>query len=329
MMNPYLSIVIPLLNEAESLPQLYGELTQVLEDYGRPYEIIFIDDGSRDDSFSILKTLQFGDRRLCVIRFRRRFGQTAAFAAGFRAARGEWIVTMDGDLQNDPHDIPKLVAIAEAGNDVVSGWRVNRKDKFLSRRLPSMVANWLISLVTGVHLHDFGCSLKVYHRVVAKELKLYGEMHRFIPALTIRIGVQIAEVEVNHRARRFGSSKYTISRTVRTLLDLVTVRFLMAYDTRPIHVFGGLGLASTTLGVFLGVYLSCLKLFYGQAIGDRPLLMLAVLLMLVGIQFVTTGLMAEVLMRTYYEAQKKPTYFVREILDEELALSGQEDYVLA
>ena len=330
MRDPYLSIVIPLLNEEESIPELYDRLTQTLEAYGRTYEIIIIDDGSRDRSFELLKRYHQEDPRLKVIRFRRNFGQTAAFAAGFRMAAGEWIITMDADLQNDPTDIPTLIAKAEEGYDIVSGWRVNRQDKFLSRRLPSMIANQMISNVTGVHLHDYGCSLKVYHRDVVKEIRLYGEMHRFIPALASRMGVRVAEVPVNHHARKYGKSKYGISRTVRVFLDLMTVRFLLSFDTRPIHVFGTLGLLTTGLGILIGLYLTFVKLFLGQNIGDRPLLMLAVLLVMVGIQFISTGLLAEVLARTYYEAQDKPIYVVRETLGDDetadtppLAVSGR------
>ena len=314
MLDPYLSIVIPLYNEEESIPRMYDELTGVLEDYGQPYEIIVVDDGSRDRSFELLKTLHSEDPRLKIIRFRRNFGQTAAFAAGFRQSRGTWVVTMDADLQNDPHDIPKLIAKAEEGYDIVSGWRVNRQDKFLSRRLPSMLANRLISNVTNVQLHDYGCSLKVYHTDVAHGIRLYGEMHRFIPALASRMGVKVAEVPVNHRARQFGKSKYGISRTIRVFLDLLTVRFLLSFDTRPLHVFGALGLLTTGLGVLIGLFLTYVKFGLGQNIGDRPLLWLAVLLVIVGVQFISTGLLAEVMSRTYYESQDKPIYFVREVL---------------
>lgn len=320
MRDPYLSIVIPLYNEEESIPELYDRLTQLLEGYGRTYEIIIIDDGSKDRSFELLKRYHQEDPRLKVVRFRRNFGQTAGFAAGFRLAQGEWIITMDADLQNDPVDIPDLVAKAESGYDIVSGWRKNRQDKLLSRRLPSVAANRLISKVTGVHLHDYGCSLKVYHRDVVKGIRLYGEMHRFIPALASRMGVRVAEMPVNHHARKYGTSKYGISRTIRVFLDLMTVSFLLTYDTRPIQVFGSLGLLTTGLGILIGIYLSLVKLFLGQNIGDRPLLMLAVMLVIVGIQFISTGLLAEVQARTYYEAQDKPIYAIREILgDDETA----------
>ncbi len=313
--KPYLSIVIPLYNEVESIPEMYAQLTGVLEQYGHPYEIIVIDDGSKDGSFDLLKHYHEEDPRFKIIRFRRNFGQTAGFAAGFDLAQGEWVVTMDADLQNDPADIPRLVDKAEnEGYDIVSGWRVNRQDTYLSRKLPSKIANRMISDVTGVHLHDYGCSLKVYHRDVVKNINLYGEMHRFIPALASRIGVTVGEEPVNHRARQYGKSKYGISRTVRVFLDLMTVRFLLSFDTRPIHVFGSIGLVTLGLGVLIGLYLTLVKLLFGQNIGDRPLLWLAVLLVIVGIQFISTGLLAEVLARTYYEAQGKTIYVIREVL---------------
>jgi len=221
---------------------------------------------------------------------------------------------MDADLQNDPADIPLLLDKMAEGYDVVSGWRVERKDPFLTRRLPSMIANWLISTVTGVHLHDYGCSLKAYRQEVVKGVQLYGELHRFIPALSSWMGVEVAEIPVQHHARRFGSSKYGISRTIRVILDLITVRFLLSYSTRPIQIFGGLGLLSFGVGALLGVYLSFVKLALGQDIGSRPLLLLAVLLMLVGVQLVSMGLLGELVVRTYYEAQGKRIYTVREVL---------------
>jgi glycosyltransferase involved in cell wall biosynthesis len=310
-----LSIVIPLFNEEETIVPLYTQLTTVLEGSGRPYEIVVVDDGSTDESFAILKRLHAADPRLKVIRFRRNFGQTPAFAAGFDLAQGDWVITMDADLQNDPADIPALVHKAEEGYDVVSGWRVDRKDPFLSRGLPSIVANWLISEVTGVHLHDYGCSLKVYRREVIKNINLYGELHRFIPAIASWLGIAVAEVPVRHHARRFGRSKYGISRTIRVLLDLLTVRFLLSYSTRPIHIFGALGLLTAGVGGILGLYLSYVKLILGQDIGGRPLLMLAILLVVVGVQFVTMGLLGELVVRTYYESQNRPIYAVREILD--------------
>jgi glycosyltransferase involved in cell wall biosynthesis len=312
-----LSLIIPVFNEAQNLRPLYEQLKAALDATAVDYEIIAIDDGSRDDSFAILKELHDQDPALKVIRFRRNFGQTAAFAAGFDLAQGDVVITMDADLQNDPADIPLLLDKMAGGYDVVSGWRVDRKDTFLTRRLPSMIANWLISTVTGVHLHDYGCSLKAYRREVVKGVQLYGELHRFIPALSSWMGVEVAEIPVRHHARRFGSSKYGISRTIRVILDLITVRFLLSYSTRPIQIFGGLGALSFGIGTLLGVYLTYVKLVLGQEIGSRPLLLLAVLLMLVGVQLVSMGLLGELVVRTYYEAQGKPIYTVREVLAED------------
>jgi len=309
-----ISVVIPLYNEEESVPQLYEELTATLEATGHPYEIIVVDDGSSDSSFDHLQRLHELDPRLKVIRFRRNFGQTAAFAAGFDAAQGDVIVTLDADLQNDPADIPRLLTKANEGYDVVSGWRVKRRDPF-HRRLPSQVANWLISRVTGVRLHDYGCSLKVYRREVVKNIRLYGELHRFIPAIASWMGVSIAEIPVNHRPRSFGRSKYgTVTRTVKVFLDLLTVRFLLSYATRPIHVFGGLGMLAVGAGSALGLYLTYVRLVLKEDIGNRPLLTLAVLLMIVGVQMISMGLLGELVVRTYHESQDKPIYVVREKL---------------
>ncbi len=312
-----LTIVIPVYNEAESMRPLHAQLKQALDATGRSYEIITVDDGSRDDSFAILKELHQQDPQVKVVRFRRNFGQTAALAAGFDYARGDVVITMDADLQNDPADIPLLLAEMEKGYDVVSGWRQNRKEPFFSRRLPSMVANRLISHVTGVHLHDYGCSLKAYRLEVVKGVQLYGELHRFIPALASWMGVSVAEIPVQDHPRRFGRSKYGISRTIRVLLDLITVRFLLSYSTRPIQIFGGAGFLSFLAGVVLGLYLTFVKLVQHQDIGGRPLLLLAVLLVLLGVQFIGMGLLGELVVRTYYEAQGKPIYAVREIVPEE------------
>ena len=309
-----LSIVIPLYNEEESIPSLYTRLTAALDDYGRPFEAIIIDDGSSDRSFELLAEIARKDTRYKIIRLRRNFGQTAAFSAGFDAARGDVIITMDADLQNDPADIPLLMSKIEEGYDIVSGWRKDRQDRFLDRKLPSMIANRMISNVTDVRLHDYGCSLKAYRRDLLQHVRLYGEMHRFIPALAVQVGGTVTEVPVNHHARQYGSSKYGISRTVRVMLDLITVWFLGTYATRPIHVFGGLGLLSTFLGVLLGVYLTFVKLFMHENIGSRPLLMLAVLLVVVGVQLITMGLLGEMIIRTYYESQGKPIYYVRTVV---------------
>jgi glycosyltransferase involved in cell wall biosynthesis len=309
-----LTIVVPVFNEAESIRALHAQLSKALYEMGRSYEIIAVDDGSGDDSFAVLKELQAEDPSVKVIRFRRNFGQTAAFAAGFDYATGHVVITIDADLQNDPGDIPLLLAEIEKGYDVVSGWRKERKEAFLSRRLPSMTANWLISQVTGVHLHDYGCSLKAYRLEVVKGVQLYGELHRFIPALASWMGVSVTEIPVRDHARRFGKSKYGISRTFKVFLDLIAVRFLLGYSTRPIQIFGGMGLMSFLAGTALGVYLSLIKLALGQDIGSRPLLLLAVLLMLVGVQLVSMGLLGELVVRTYYEARGKRVYAVRECL---------------
>lgn len=313
-MPPEISVVIPVYNEAPNLDALYAEVTAALEPWGRSYEVLLIDDGSTDGSFEILRRLQVGDPRVRVIRFRRNFGQTAAFSAGFAHARGSVIITSDGDLQNDPHDIPMLVARLEQGADIVCGWRRDRKDRFLTRRVPSMIANALISRATGVQLHDYGCSLKAFRAEVVKPLRLYGEMHRFIPAIASENGVLVEEVVVNHRARRAGTSKYGLSRTIRVILDLVTVKFLLNYATRPLQIFGLVGLSMGGLGGLIMVYLAWMRLIERQAIADRPLLLFGILLVSSGLQLLTIGLLAELQARTYHESQDKPTYTIREIL---------------
>lgn len=308
------SVVVPLLNEEKNIPILYDELTQTLQKIGLEYEILFIDDGSSDNSLQILEELQLEDSRLCVISLRKNFGQTAAMTAGFDMANGDVIIAMDADLQNDPADIPTLLAKINEGADLVTGWRYNRQDPFFSRKLPSKIANRIISFATGVYLHDYGCTLKAFRHDVIKTIKLYGEMHRFIPAIASAMGVTIAEVKVNHRSRRFGTSKYGISRTLRVILDLITVKFLLNYATRPIHVFGTFGVVSGFLGGVLALVLTAQRQLYGVPLSDRPLLLLAVLLIFVGVQFVTIGLVAEMLARTYHESQNKPTYYIRKII---------------
>ncbi|HVH28917.1 MAG TPA: glycosyltransferase family 2 protein [Vicinamibacterales bacterium] len=315
-MPPELSVVIPIRNEAPSLVELHRELTDVLAALGRPYEILIIDDGSTDESFAILSRLQAADTHLRVIRFRRSFGQTAAFAAGFDHARGRFIVTSDGDLQNDPRDIPRLLEVLDRGHDIVCGWRRVRKDALLSRRLPSTIANRLISIATGVHLHDYGCSLKVFRAEVVKPLNLYGEMHRFLPAIASEQGVSIAEVVVNHRERRHGRSKYGIGRTIRVILDLLTVKFLLSYSTRPVQIFGLIGFGMGVPGAAILAWLAYVRLTGQQAIGDRPLLLFGILLVFTGVQLVTLGLLAEMQARTYHESQKKPIYVIREVLQD-------------
>src|SRR6185295_8669112 len=316
-----LSVVIPIRNEAPALEELIRELTERLTTWGRSYEIIVVDDGSADESFDILGRLQARDPRLRVIRFRRNFGQTAAFAAGFDHARGRYIVTMDGDLQNDPADIPAMIAALERGCDVVCGWRRDRKDPLVSRRLPSTMANALISVVTGVHLHDYGCSLKAFRPEIVKPMKLYGEMHRFLPAIASEQTSNITEMPVNHRARRHGRSNYGISRTMRVVLDLITVKFLLSYSTRPLQIFGLVGGAMGLVGLAITGWLAAVRLLGvlglapDQSIGNRPLLLFGILLVFTGVQLVTLGLLAELQARTYHESQNKPTYAIREILE--------------
>jgi glycosyltransferase involved in cell wall biosynthesis len=314
-----LSVVIPIRNEAPSLVELHRELTETLEASGRSYEIIIVDDGSSDEGFTILGRLQAADSRLRVIRLRRNFGQTAAFAAGFAHARGRLIITSDGDLQNDPHDIPAMVAMLEGGFDIVCGWRKDRKDKFISRRLPSMMANGLISTVTGVHLHDYGCSLKVFRAEIVKGMRLYGEMHRFLPAIASEQTSSIGEMVVNHRPRKYGHSKYGIGRTVRVILDLLTVKFLLSYATRPLQIFGLVGLAMGFLGAVISGWLVVEWWRDVTSLANRPLLLLGILLIFTGVQLVTLGLLAEMQARTYHESQRKPTYVIREVLESDRA----------
>jgi glycosyltransferase involved in cell wall biosynthesis len=312
--TPDLSVVIPVYNEAENIETLCRELAEALDGTGYAYEIIFIDDGSTDNSFEILQAQHKRDPHIGVIQFRRNFGQTAAFAAGFAAARGSVIVTSDGDLQNNPKDIPTLVARLGEGFDIVCGWRKNRKDAWLSRRVPSFLANRLISWATGVRLNDYGCSLKAFRAEVVKPLRLYGEMHRFLPALASEVGVRIDEQPVNHRARIHGRSKYGISRTIRVMLDLLTVKFLLSYSTRPLQMFGLLGIVVGTLGVGVLAYLTGVKYIRHEAIGNRPMLMVAILLIFTGVQLVTSGLLAELIARTYHESQDKPIFVIRKSL---------------
>jgi len=320
---PEVSIVVPVLNEQDNIRPLYEQITQTLTPRqqqagaGHNYEIIFIDDGSSDNSFAVLSQLQKADNKLRVIRFRKNFGQTAALSAGFTHARGKIIVAIDADLQNDPADIPKMIAKLNEGFDVVSGWRKKRHDNAITRLLPSVIANWLIAKITGVKLHDFGCTLKAYRREVLAETKLYGEMHRFIPALASWSGAKIAEMVVNHRPRTAGAAKYGLGRTLKVILDLITVKFLGSFSTKPIYIFGGMGLASA-----LGAVVSGLAVLYQKfisashlAMNRNPLLILTALLIAATIQFILMGLLAELLVRTYHESQNRPTYTIREILE--------------
>lgn len=310
-----LSIVVPLFNEQQNIPPLLEEIFQALQPTGWSYEIVAVDDGSRDGTFELLQKELARFEHYKLVRFRKNFGQTAALSAGFDLAGGDIVITMDGDLQNDPADIPQLVEKIDEGFDIVSGWREKRRDPLITRRLPSLLANRIISWVTGVKLHDYGCTLKAFRREVSKHLRLYGEMHRFIPAIASWMGVNIAEIPVNHRPRKFGRSKYGLSRTFRVILDLITVKFLLTYSTRPIHVFGLWGIVSGLLGLGLALVLSIQRLFLAEPLSNRPILLLAILLIFIGIQFISIGLLGELQVRTYHEAQNKPIYFIKELVE--------------
>ncbi len=311
--RPTLSIVVPFFNEEENVLLLAQEIRAAMDLQGIAYEVVAVDDGSTDRTWARLEGVRAQDSRWVLVGLRRNFGQTAAMSAGFDHARGEVIVTLDGDLQNDPADIPRLLQMAK-DHDVVSGWRKHRQDPFLSRRLPSMLANWLISRVTGIRLHDYGCTLKAYRREVVEHLRLYGEMHRFIPAIASWMGISLVEVETHHRPRRFGRSKYGLTRTLRVFLDLITVKFLLSFATKPIQVFGLLGACTAGVGFAIGAYLSVLKFAFGVQIGGRPLLFLGILLILVGVQLIGMGLLGEMLVRVYHETQRKPIYMVKRVL---------------
>ncbi len=310
-----LSIVIPIYNEVDNLRPLCQGVHAVLAPLDWSYELILIDDGSRDGSSELLAELHAEDDTLKVLRFRRNFGQTAALAAGFEYAHGDVIVSLDGDLQNDPVDIPRLLAKLDEGYDLVNGWRMKRQDPFLSRRLPSQIANKIISLTTRVKLHDYGCTLKAFRRDVAKGLKLYGEMHRFIPALAGDMGARIAELPVTHHARKHGTSKYGLARTLWVVLDLLTVKFMSSYATRPSHLFGFLGLIAVLVGGGITTVLGIQRLLFDVQLANRPILLLGILLLVTGVQLLTTGLIAELLSRTYHESQEKPVYWIKDVLE--------------
>lgn len=316
-----ISIVVPLYNEEENVERLYAELTSVVDASGINAELVFVDDGSQDATVEMLSRIAAGDRRVRIVTFRRNFGQTAAMAAGFDYAEGEVIITLDGDLQNDPAEIPRMLAKLDEGYDLVAGWRKNRQDAAISRKLPSMLANRLISRTTKVQLHDYGCTLKAIRSEIAKNMNLYGEMHRFIPAIAAEQGVRIAELPVNHRPRIAGKSKYGISRTFRVLLDLLTVKFFLGYSTRPLHMFGALGFATGGLGAVIMALLAFERFFLDVPIGNRPLLSVSVMFVLIGLQFICFGLLAEVLVRTYHESQDKKIYTVRDVI----RLGGDRD----
>ncbi len=315
--SPYISVIVPVFNEVENIPLLYDELQEVLEQQDRSWEVLFIDDGSTDGTRDVLQKLSQSDAHMRAVIFRRNFGQTAALSAGFDHARGQVMVPMDGDLQNDPRDIPKLLELVEQGYDVVSGWRRTRTEPFLTRRLPSLVANWFIGWLTKVRIHDYGCTLKAYRRDVIRNVKLYGEMHRFIPVYASWVGAKVLEVEVNHRPRRYGHSKYGLFRVFKVSLDLLTVKFLGSYGTSPIYAFGGAGMVLCALGIFSGLWTLWEKIVKGTWVHDNPVILLAVFLFLLGTQSILIGLLAEISIRTYYESQQKTTYFVREILSQD------------
>jgi glycosyltransferase involved in cell wall biosynthesis len=325
--NPDISVVIPVFNEVENIQPLYMALKTTLKKMGRPWEVIFVDDGSTDGTYELLKKLHLHEEGLCVVKLRRNFGQTAAMTAGFNHARGEIIVCLDGDLQNDPQDIARLVHKLSEGYDVVSGWRVNRRDGFWLRTLPSRIANWLISRITGTYLHDYGCTLKAYRADVIQELRLYGEMHRFIPALLGGNGARITEIPVNHYARRHGKSKYGISRTVRVILDLLTVKFLLSFLTKPLQIFGLIGLLLLSTGMMICSYLTVMKIVAGYGLADRPLLLLGIFLALLGVQFICLGILAEIQTRSYHEASQKCTYSIREVLRSEQSAQSNSSVV--
>ncbi|HOQ05709.1 MAG TPA: glycosyltransferase family 2 protein [Anaerohalosphaeraceae bacterium] len=310
-----LSIVIPVFNEESNLEPLHREIESVLSGQGLTYEILAVDDGSTDESFETLQKIQKTEPHLRIIRFRRNFGQTAALSAGFKHARGRVIIPMDADGQNDPADIPRLLKKLQEGYDIVSGWRKERKDNPVTRTLPSRIANWLIGRITGVRLHDYGCTLKAYRAESLKSIRLYGEMHRFIPALARWGGEKVAEVVVNHRPRRHGKTKYGLNRIFKVLLDLITIKFLASFSTKPIYVFGGLGMVCLLGSIVSGAVVLYMKLALQYSMNRNPLLIVSLILMTTAVQFVLMGLLAEILVRTYHESQDRPTYVIERILE--------------
>jgi glycosyltransferase involved in cell wall biosynthesis len=308
------SIVIPVFNEAENVALLHREIAAAVKGRAEDYEIIFVDDGSSDGSLAELKKLRAGDPRVKIIQFRKNFGQSAAISAGFASCRGEVVIAMDADLQNDPADIPLLVDKVEEGFDIVNGWRKDRHDKWLTRKVPSFFGNKLISWITGTRLHDYGCTLRGFNREVVKNLKLYGEMHRYIPAIASRMGIRSTEIPVNHRARKFGRSKYGLGRTFRVVIDLISLKFLLAYSHRPLQIFGGVGLLMIVAGLACGSYLTYAKFILSQGIAGRPLLFFTLLMIFLGFQAISLGLLAEMLSRIYHEGFDKNEYAIRELI---------------
>jgi glycosyltransferase involved in cell wall biosynthesis len=311
----YLSVVIPVYNERENISFLYENLSRILPSLCVKYEVLLIDDGSSDGSFNELVKIHEQDNNYKVIKFRKNFGQTPAMSAGFDYANGEIIITLDADLQNDPQDIPLLIQKMNEGYDIVSGWRINRQDKAISRKLPSKIANWLIAKLTGVRIHDYGCTLKAYSRDVVKNIELYGEMHRYIPAVASWMGISVAEVPVHHHSRKFGKSKYGISRTIRVILDIIILKYLLSYSQKPIQIFGLIGLFTGLVGGIITIYLIIMRLFFNAALSSRPLFTLSIFMIFIGVQLITMGILGELLMRTYHEASGKPTYAIKQILD--------------
>ncbi len=310
-----ISIVVPLYNEQDTVRPLYARLTEVLNRLGESYELVFVDDGSRDQTAGILDEIYGKDCRVCVVRLRKNFGQAAALQAGFDAVQGDIVISMDGDLQHDPDDIPEFLTQMAKGYDIVSGWRVDRKDPWLTRRLPSRVANWLMAKLSGMPLHDFGTTFKAYRREVLRNVQLYGELHRFIPVLASWSGATVVEIPIKNTVREKGQSHYGLSRTIRVLLDLIGIKFLLGYSTRPLHYFGLWSLLGMGVGTAIGFFLLYSKLVLHESImvEHGPLLFVAMLLFLTGVQFLSVGLIGEMLSRTYYESQKKPIYTLREI----------------
>jgi len=310
----FLSIVIPIYNEEDNIIPLYQEITAAVQDRFREIEIIFVNDGSKDHSLEKLKELNQKDPRAKIISFRKNFGQSTAISAGFDYCQGDIVVTLDGDLQNDPADIPKIVGKLLEGYDIVNGWRKDRKDKFITRKIPSFLGNKLVSFITRVKLHDYGCTLRGFTREVVKSLTLYGEMHRYIPAIASKMGIKTTEIPVNHRPRKFGKSKYGLSRTFRVILDLISLKYLLSFSHRPLQIFGGIGILMMSAGFLSGAYLTYVKFIERQAIGGRPLLFFTVLSIFLGVQLITLGLIAEMLTRIYHEGLNKNVYVVRELI---------------
>lgn len=313
--NVWVSIVVPVFNEVKNVPLLHEKLSAAMARVSRLWEVVFVDDGSFDGSLQAMELIAAKDPdHVRVAALRRNFGQTAAISAGIDCSEGQVIVLMDGDLQNDPADIPNLLAEIENGYDLVSGWRKFRKDNYLTRTLPSNIANWIISQVTGVHLHDYGCTLKAYRREVLTGFRLYGEMHRFIPAYAGYVGARITEVPVQHHPRQHGKSKYGLERTMKVVLDLFTVKFLSGYVNKPLYLFGGVGFAFGGLGTLGLVYLTARKLLYGTGIASSPIFLPSTLLLILGVQSILLGLIAEMMVRTYHESQSKPIYSLRYVI---------------